>query len=335
MERVSVVRKVWDWIWTFIVVTIITVLVWLYAESESVKPQSLDMDLQFVAPQGRLMAIEPREAVRVHLVFRCANSVLAEIERQSRGNPIPIEVKDSSEKQVFVLRDALAGNPLFKNFGISISEAQPVTVDVIAQKRESVTLPIEFTSGDLQIGPDLKINPKEAVIQAPSNVAPLLGAEKVQAVVDPSVLARLEVNQEHTLEAQLRLPARFKDLNLAIVPSAAKITLTLRKQTESYTLPNIPVKIILSATELSRFNVTIDEDQRFLRDLTLTGPSDAIEAIRKDPGKPFAGLQLTTEDLEKNAGKEKTFAVELFRIPSTVTFPLPSPVKLKIVKKEQ
>ncbi|KAA0214669.1 MAG: hypothetical protein EDM82_09520 [Cyanobacteria bacterium CYA] len=101
---------------------------------------------------------------------------------------------------------------------------------------------------------------------------------------------------------------------MRVVPSAAlaeawqarqsrtqvAVTLTLRSRTETEVLPTVPVQVRVAPTELSRFDISIPEEDRFLHDVTVRGPSTAIERMRNDPTlRPVAVIALTFEELER------------------------------------
>lgn len=328
----------WNSIKTFFVVTIMTCIVWLYAESENVKPQALDVDIQFVAPQGQQLVIKPAQPRRVRVLMRCAAAKFAEVERLARSGPIPLIVhddpNDSDPRKVVVLKDHLASNSPLSNLGINITEVQPATLQISVEPLQKIVLPVEVISGDVQV--TAAVEPAKVEIEVPASLAKSLTQASVEARLDAKVLARLEPNVPHTLDVALSPPDWLRNAGVSVDLPSAKVTLKIRKQIETVVVPLVPVLVQGPPAEFARFSVILGKDNLFLRDVALTGPSDAIDRIRKEEIRVTAYLPLTAEDLEKGATQESLALTPVMILPPGVA-PVEAlpPLSLKIEKKLQ
>jgi catabolite regulation protein CreA len=327
----------WQFIKTIFVVTIVTCIVWLYAESENVKAQALDVDIQFVAPPGRQLVIRPAQPRRVRLVMRCAASQFAEVERVARNGPILLDVRhdpaDNDPREVIVLKDRLAKSAPFSNLGISLTEVQPATLQINVEELQKVTLPVEVISNDVQV--TAVADPAKVEIEVPASLVKALADGKVEARLDPKVLSRLPLNVPHTLDVPLSPPDWLRAAGVSVDLPSAKVTLKIGKQAERFIVPLVPVLVMGPPTELARFSVVLGKDNLFLHDIALTGPSDAIDRIRKSEIRVTAYLPLTADELEKGVTKESISAVPVMTLPPGVTpvEALPA-VGYKITRKE-
>lgn len=326
-----------------VVVTAITGLVWLYAEGENVKSNTVTASLQLVAPPGADLEIRPAQPQTVQMTIRCSAAKLAEVQRRFQSGPVNLElVGDPSKadgRQVVVLRDALAGNSQIVKLGVNIVELQPATLEAFVDTKSQVTLQISVNTGDAQLAGAPTVVPKEVTLTVPSSLAAALRGTKLEARIDPQELAKREVAVPHTLDVDLTVPAEFRMTKTPPVLPRVKVTFTVRRLVETLALPLVPLRLDLSPADSVRFSVSLSPDDRFLRDLIVTGPADILERIRKREFEIWASLRLTTEELEKAAtdASPVTKIPEITSrppLPSTVTFePAPRPIPFTIQAK--
>jgi hypothetical protein len=323
---------------TVIVVTLVACLLWLYAENENVRSHPLDLDIQFVAPPDRPLVIKPAQPVRVRAIIRAAAGKFAEVERRTRAGPVPIVVRndpDGKPLQLLALRDLLAGNPAMSGLGVAITEVQPTTMEVSVEPYQTVTLGVVVVADGVQLAGPATVDQKQVAVDVPASLAGELNGATAIARLDPHTLAQLEVNVPHQVEVPLELPEPLGDSPYVPSVSRVKVTLTIRKQTDTFTVPYaVPVLLQGPPMELANYSVVFSEESRFLRDVALTGPSDLIDRIRQGEVKVVAYVPLTADQLERAAGKEAVTSVPIISLPAGVT-PVGSPplVSYKIIKR--
>ncbi len=296
---------------TYLIVTIITVLIWFYAESENVKPYSpFPLNVQFVATAGQDLLIAPARPQQVWLTVRCATSQYAALEQLAEGGPIELvvsEIPDNPE-QIVVLSKKRLDETRLGELGLTIVDVQPPTINVRVERLEPVVIPIapdSIVPDDIQLATPPTIDPPTATMVLPASVAGDLGDVALEARIDANRLARLDENVPHELTVPIGVPQRLRErlrgINAPITPSTARVTITIRKQTDQYQHNSVPILLLAPWAELQRFDVTLKDNARVLREaVELSGPSDVIEQIKRGELKVIAELRLTADDLESS-----------------------------------
>src|SRR5204863_1756520 len=122
------------------------------------------------------------------------------------------------------------------------------------------------------------------------------------ARVDPAALARLTPTRKATLNGvRLVPPPELASIaRLRIEPAAVDVALTLRTKTASIKVPSVPVHIRIAPGELSKWDIEIPEQDRFLTDVTVSGPSELVKQIQDKTVPLVATVSLSFEELERN-----------------------------------
>ncbi|MCE9590317.1 MAG: hypothetical protein K8S99_07315 [Planctomycetes bacterium] len=332
-------------------VTVVTALIWLYAEGENVRPYSVTASIQFVPLAGSDLIISPAQPQTVQVTVRCSSAKLAEVQRRLQSGAVNIKIGPDSRnpdgRQVVVLRDSLAHDSPLSKIHVNVIDVQPATLEAYVDTMSQVVLPVAVNTGDAQLAGTPTVNPKEVTLTVPSSVAAALRDAKIEARIDPQALAKLEVAVPHTLDVDLAPPAPLRMMTTQPALPRVKVTLTIRMLTQTIPLAQVPVRLDLAPADTARFAVTLSDDDRFLRDLSVTGPADVLERIRKHEIEIWASLRLTTEELEKavaaraatpgTTGTALTKTPEIMSrppLPSTVTIePAPRPISYSVQAK--
>ena len=303
----------WDKIQTYTIVTIISALIWLYAESENVKQQKpLTFNVLFVAPPGQNLAIAPGSKQQAQITVRCATSQFAQLQRL-QNQPIELTVTSDDPQspnypeQIINLQDKLHDSPIGE-LGVRIEDVQPKTVSLRIEQVEQITMPISIdsvVSADMQLAGPPTITPTSATIDLPATVARHPGDIKLVAKLNPEDADRLDENVPHDLNVPITLSLprylsnEMRNYTPTITPDQATLTITIRKRTDSASLPGVPILIAAPWAELKRFSIELEDDQRVLdQEVEITGPSNVIDKIKKGELKVWAELRLTADDLE-------------------------------------
>lgn len=333
--KLITLSSVWIFIRTIVVVTIVTGLVWIYAEGESLKTNTVEVDVQFVSPNSNLL-IKPDSARRVKVVVRCSASKKAELDRMLTAIKLDVGADDSkpSSHVSVILKERLAQSGAFQKLGgVVIVETQPQTLEADIERLQTLVLPVRIEAGDVVLTSASTVDPQTVSITVPAAIAPQLDSAYAEARLDSRVLKNTPVDFTQTLQIPLTLPDQWKKLGVTLPPTIAKVTVTIRKQTELFVIKSIPINLSGPPTALSKYTVVLDDEQRLLRDVTVTGPHDTIEKIRKDSKLVRADLCLTADDLEKNAGKGPVTGTLSITAPPNVTYDPPALVTYTVVAK--
>lgn len=301
---------------TYVIVTIIAALIWLYAESENVKPYPpFAVNVQFVAPVGQNLLIQPARPQRVTLSVRCATSQYAALEQMAEEGSlrVAIDADPDSPEQVVILSQKRLDETRIGDLGITITDVQPTTFDLRVERLEEVALSISPDSvvpAGVQLAAPPVIEPPQVGLFLPVSLAVRAAELHLNARIDDATMQRLEENVPQELTVPITLPAMLRDelagFTPAINPKTARVTVTVRKQSDTYLHSSVPILILAPWTELEKYRIRIENDRRVLdQDVELTGPSDVIERIRTGQERVWAELRLTADDLESGVNSKQ------------------------------
>jgi len=286
---------------TYLIVTVITVMVWLYAEGENVRSYSgVTAQVKFVAPPGADLAITPGQPRSVELSFRSSTGAYANLTRLIDAGPIelPVRANGDDPEQSIVLPQLLADTQL-GSMGLSDLTTQPEVMTVRVEPMVSVNLPVSVRAGDVRLAKPPQVEPLEVAVRMPRSLADGPRLPRLEVRLDNTDLTALEVNVPHNLELPLQLPPQLEGQQVSLAQNTARVEFTIRKQTDSYTIPLVPILVLAPPSQMAAYELSIDENLRVLRDVEVTGPSDAIERIRSGEASVVAQFRLTASDLEQ------------------------------------
>jgi hypothetical protein len=285
---------------TFIVVTIITVLVWMYAEGESVKTYSNQLiQIEFVAPQGKKLAIDPQEIVRVLATFQATGGQFQVFEDITNRGPIQIEVGEDVVNDhitdTVIISDALAQSDI-GNVGLNLIETNPATISLHVEPLTKASLDVSVITGDVQLAQLPSVTPVKVSLLMPVSRASSARDMKIYARLDQLDLASLPVNVPHTLEVPLQVPDAIDGPFVTLEHETVEVTFTIRKQTDTHVLTSVPIHINATPHLLRRYSIQLND--MVVRDVKISGPSDVVEKIRNNEIKVWAEIRPKMEDME-------------------------------------
>lgn len=312
----------WQKIQNYFFVTLIAVLVWFYAESENRKDHREPVTISFVSAPGQNLIIAPQQLRSVTAQFKCTTGQY-EMFRRIQKQGIELEIRDTpnstEHSRPIILRDRLNTYAPLAAAGITIRETDPPATQLRVERLVTRAVPVVVPalSGDLLLANPPTVDVPTANLRVPESLVPRIADLRIEARLDAADLATLEENVQRTLTVPLTLPENFwKEFtevfadelprsSVTLEQNSAKVTVAIRKPTQSLALPIVPILVTAAPTELSRFTVELEPDQPVLQNITLVGPIEAIERIRKrDKGaRVWAQLTLSTDDLEQAADK--------------------------------
>jgi hypothetical protein len=312
----------WDKIETYLVVTFITALVWLYADGENIKPHTVALSVRLVPPPGQTLVIQPGGPVKVQATVRASQAQLSQLKDLTR-EAIPIDVSEDAQNvsQTIALRDRLTRESPFADLGITISELEPATVTATVESLVEVPAEVRVAMPpEVELAPSIVVEPVRVTVRLPRSLAAVFNRNAViEARLSGLNFNQFEANVAHTVEVPLALPGGVSAARATLDPPTAKITFTVRKLSETFTISSVPVWVLLSPLEVKRFDVSVD--QLFLRDVVISGPSDVVKRIRDGQIDVLAVLRLRADDLEKGINS----AQPIVNVPTGVTVETPIP----------
>jgi hypothetical protein len=312
---------------TITLVSVITLLVWVFAEAESLQRRDVRFNLQFVSDASAERAIQADDSFRGNITvgFSGSASAFVPAEELSRVGPLTLAIGSpgipaTPGEYVVSLREALRADPALRKLGLTVDRVEPTTVRVNVESMEVRTARVVVNVGDSDLDGVPEVSPASVKVYLPADVAGPPGSTiEVYATLRPDDLSRLLAGRRETVpQVRLELPASLKNKRAArIEPPTASVTLAIRKRQSSIELTGVPIQVRMAPGELSRWDVTIPEQDRFIPKVTVSGPSDLIDQIKRGEIKIAGTVNLSFEDLEKGVTQKEVVFSEL---PSLLKF---------------
>ncbi|MBX3381269.1 MAG: hypothetical protein KF805_14335 [Phycisphaeraceae bacterium] len=298
-----------DNIKTILLVSVITVLVWVFAEAETLQRREVRFTLQFVSDAPTERAIQSEDSFRgtVTVSFSGSAAAFTPAEELARSGPLTFAIGSpgipaSPGEYVISLRDAMRADPTLRKLGLTIDRVEPPTVRVHVEAMEMRTARVVVDVGDSELDGVPEVRPATVKLYLPSDVAGAAGSTpEVFATLRPEDLARLLAGRRETVsQVRLELPIALKNKRAArIEPPTASVTLAVRKRQATAELTGVPVQVRIAPGELSRWDISIPEQDRFIPKVTVSGPADYVDQVKRGEIKVVATINLSFEDLEK------------------------------------
>ncbi|MBL9001983.1 MAG: hypothetical protein JNK25_12695 [Phycisphaerae bacterium] len=307
----------------FLGVSLIAALIWVFAEAESLRPAEAQPECYFAPQPGSDRTIDIIEAGenganRVRARVDLVGSTLA-IDAAERIFRKPLTFspgmdgvpKEPGEHTINLL-EAIRQHPELRNRGVTIKRVEPSSVKVFIDQlismsvQVSVNVPTDLTEGVSEVKPavvTLTLPRSEAALLTPQSTA--------IARVEPASLASLTPGRRQSLAGvAVQLPAEIADSNHArLDPVRVEVLLTPRSQSRSIRIASVPIHLRVAPGEFGKWDIDIPEQDRFLTDVTITGPGPAIKQIEDRVTPLIATLPLSFEELETGiSSKEAVFA---------------------------
>lgn len=301
---------------TLALTTIVAGLVWLFAEGESLATRTLEVQVEFPLDPESDLVIRPDDPnftgtarVRLEATARNLDAAAASVGGRVRLAPGTPGVPTDPKEKVVDLREAIGAIKELRGLGSSIADVTPrsVVVNVVRMVKRELPVVVEVPRGADQVAldGDPVASPATVSVRMSESVsAQLPERAAMAAVIAEADLRRLRADGPQTITVALRLPKELSGAGepVLVSPEQVTVTLRLRNKVETLTLPTVPVWFSLPPTEdAGKWTITVLD--KFLTDVQLSGPSDAIARLRSAGGAAGvkATLELSSDDLARAA----------------------------------
>jgi hypothetical protein len=246
--------------------------------------------------------------VRVDMVLEGPTAVLDSAQRALRN---PIAVNPGVEgfpidpgPHVVDLQTVLRNHPDLKlgSSGVSIKSISPETVSATIDEVVSRQVKIDVDVPGAELDGPLELKTTTATVMLPQSQAnKVTDNTAVIARIDPASLARLNPGRKETITGvRLVAPPELASIpRLKIDPATVDVALTLRTKSASIKVPSVPVHVRIAPGELSKWDIEIPEQDRFLTDVIVSGPSDLVKQVQDKTVPLIATVSLSFEELER------------------------------------
>lgn len=309
---------------TVVFSAILTLVIWLWAEGESVSVETVTVTVTFTAPEGSRLLIEPRTPPPVNVVVEGATRQLRAFRERFGDETIEHTLRyepDAPLERQIVVEDLLESAGM-SQLGVTIRNIQPQTLAVRVEQLVDVTVPIRVRTGEVRLAGPVKTQPEAVVVTVPESLEGEAEAAAVDVALPRRDLGESARNQPQSETVNLSIPAELRTAWTRMSPNTAELIFTLEDVTAEVTLRSVPVFMSASPVLMRRYEVDVPEEQRVLRDVRLSGPSEIIERIR-DRSEPRVVAEFRPSENDLAAG-EATLPLTL-RVPAGVTIESPIP----------
>jgi len=293
-----------------LLVTLVALLVWVYAEGESLRADTITVDVELVGGSDELFVMpEPGErwTGRVTVQLRGSTASLDRL-RDRLGSPVKLtatagELPREPGSHRVDLRDALRRDETFRGAGVSMEMVEPEAVEVRVQALDHREVVVQVEAPSVQLAGPAKSDPARVRVSIPAALAETLD-EPVRARAVVGAL-RLEQGEGLVPGQGATVPGVPVTLEpswlagtpgLVVEPESVDVTLTISSGRSEYTIRSMPVRVVVPGVSSGRLAVEVPDDDQFLVDVTLAGPSPAIDRLRRGVREPPMAIVVLEAD---------------------------------------
>lgn len=289
---------------TGVVVAFVTVLVWIYAENESRRVAEVTgiIRLQSDASSARVAWFEPSESLTsdIRVMFdgtaaglESMRTILSADLSLLIGPDIPSE----QGEHTINLLDVLRRHRQLSQREVVVQDVSPLTIRVRVDELQRLPARVEL---DLPEGMSVDLpsaEPATATIVLPGSYTRLIeGARVVSAVVPRSQIRTTPGVIQAFASVPLQPPDSLSGrLHVRIDPPTASVSLRIREQAQTITLPSAPIYIRAPQITLDEWSISIDGPD-FLTNVRVTGSADAVARIESGQTPVFAYVTVLPDD---------------------------------------
>jgi hypothetical protein len=338
----------WQYVKSAATVVAVTLIIWFFAEAESLRSAEVrGVEITFQPVEGSRSVVDLSQetagvrgnSVRADLIITGPAAALEPVERILR-RPIVVSpgmagLSVTPGRHVVNLQDLLTQHPDLRGRGVTFRSVTPDSVEATVDElvSRSVKIEVEVPGAELEGAPELKKT--TATMLLPSAHAGKVDENTtVVARVEPTALTRLTPGRKETVAGvRLMAPPLLAGVpRLQIDPPTVDVSLTLRSKTATVKVASVPVHVRLAPGELGKWDIEIPEQDRFLTDVTVTGPGDLVKQIQDKTLPLVATVALSFEELERGITSKEAFFSEL---PTSLRLDVANrTVRLKITRRE-
>lgn len=281
------------------VATVVTLLVWSWAYDATRTRGDATGKVIVRAPEGAQIHVEPAAATSVVVRFtgtqgsvRAAQQAIgAGIELTAGSGGVPAV---PGEHTLEIAR-LIAQSPQIERLGISIDSASPPQLRIRVSELATVTARVETDLSDAQVAGDIAVEPQDVSVTIPKEALAAMPELRPVAMVEVSALER---GRRHSVDADVslpRVPARWADA-VRISPARVRVAFALRSNVRTATLASVPVQVAAPPAQLARFDIAPAAGFDALRQVSVSGPAEAIAALEDGSARVAAVISLGGED---------------------------------------
>jgi|GEM_PF-2264361 len=291
-----------------LLVVALSIAVWTFAEARSLAMATRTITLVLTAPAGStLTAWNDRDMTRRVTVSLQLQGSRAALDRAEQRLSEPVELLIGEElpsrvgRESVSLREELRDHDVFDRLAVSLVDVSPQTIEVRIDDLVEKTVNVNVVASGADLDSPPIAEPAAITVIGPASILNSTPLESLDATVSASQRALLRDGGTTEIPAiPITIPETWQGELVRVSPTSVKATIAIRSTIESHEVPSVPVMVRLSPTQMQQWHVRVAPEDAYLRDVTVSGPAQAIEAIIAGRQRIVATLQL--ESVELSAG---------------------------------
>lgn len=334
------------------VVTAISLVVWVWAARTTTGREDIDSTIRVSLPArltGQSVLMSPLEPFTVKLAVRGLKSDLNRAQLRlgnvslavgDRG--VPIGGDDDTPFDAETLTRVLQGRLDDDDVDVRVVSIEGVIPPLEVEPIEERTLVIgtnlvpvarETPAGALVVARAPGIDPPSVTIRGPRSSFSSDVTFRAEARIDRGLFLSREPGREYLDRVPIQILSELPPAVAARIirtPENATVSYRIAERAETLSLgadgvagsgPGVPVQVALPAPDIARFDVTIDSNDAFLRNVVLRGSPESLEQIRQGRFTVIAFVQLSSNELDRATLEGGTIvkAVGFWQLPAGVT----------------
>lgn len=322
---------------TFGLVTFIAALIWIWAEGESVSSVVVNPRVAFAQDEGDLeIAADENWRATVRLRLEGSTVAIKQAERVLGGSLTlkpgqPGVPATPGDRQAVNLMEAMRALPQVRELGITVVDVDPpnTVVSVTRYVTREVSIRPVFPD-EIQLLGEATVTPPKLLLRLPERLATrLTESDTATATVSAADLRTIRDDAPKSMAGVVSPPASLAgERGVEFPVDGVTVSFRVKRNVETVTVGSVPVWVSLPPTETALWDIEVTD--KYLQDVTFTGPTDAIAAIRSRV--PIAQVLLSSDDLERGVtSKEATITDLADGVEYTVTNRV---VRLVVKKRE-
>ena len=299
---------------TLVWVAPLTLLIWIYAEREQVSSKENEViPFELVSSDATRIATLKGGDRNLLVDLQGPRARLEVVLEKLRGGSFPqgIQIKvdpaltPNAEHDVLT-KPLLEREAIFRDNGITVQRVQPSRLRVTVDRQIEVDARVVAPSDVTNLLPATSFIPATVKVRGPEALLKKGGQPVVYALI-AGMDALKTPGEKRVAGIPIELPAELRDERVAVVPNEVEATLHVRQSDDQYTYDSITVQAIVPRGLETRYTL---EYSASLANVTVVGPKEQIDQLRRTGDKPLAVFRVTDKDAIKDPSDKRTRAVE-------------------------
>jgi len=271
-----------DFLKTFVWVAPLSVLIWIYADKNTENTegkQPIAFQIVVKDPSKVVTLLNNTERL-VTADLKGSRARLDSVKSKLKPGEVSIQI-DVPENQSLgptnlQLALSIQNAPLFREYGIYVTNVTPSSIPVVVDKLEKLTVNVVPPDDAANLGSPPIFLPREVTLTAPASLIAQARAQNqpIQAIADLSQNAELKQPGKH--EAVVPIRASIYGEHVALDRAAVTVAIEIKANDKQGTIRSMPVKLDGFKTYFDEVDV---QCAAFVPNIRISGPADLVDRL--------------------------------------------------------